>query len=158
LLEARMGFNYTQAGWASGSSDVFPSATGAIGPEFRLRGGGLVRPRLVLLAELAASSPLLIDGIAMIGLGVGGRWYGGAEGTFHVDAGVRRAWGYRYGIGTTGLTIREIWLLEVGVGSVARAGRVDRGWSVALFGGVVPKATGHGHAAGVSLTHGWSWL
>ena len=98
-----MGFNYTQAGWASGSSDVFPSATGAIGPEFRLRGGGLVRPRLVLLAELAASSPLLIDGIAMIGLGAGGRWYGGAEGTFHVDAGVRRAWGYRYGIGTTGL-------------------------------------------------------
>src|SRR4051812_1826757 len=49
LLEARMGVNYTQAGWAAASPDVFPSATGGVGPELRLRAGGLVWPRVALI-------------------------------------------------------------------------------------------------------------
>jgi hypothetical protein len=158
MLEARMGVSYVQAGWESSSADIFPSAAGGIGPEARLRMGGLLRPRLALLADAAASAPLLPGGVAMAGVGVAARWFAGPSGAFHVDAGLRRAWGYRYGVSMASLPIREIWLAEIGVGSVARAGQVDRGWTVSLFGGVVPKAVGHGHAAGVSLTHGWSWL
>lgn len=156
-----LGADYLYSRW----QELYPHTTvsSSGGPALQFRFGAPVGERLALFVQ--ADATLLLAGsgpwLGMAGVGLGGMAFLPND-QWHLDVAIRKGWAQtvtdygRQDIPPPVSSISGIWLGELGVGRATRRGRIDRGVSLSLFGGLMRPQGTSGWAVGMSLLYSWS--
>lgn len=157
-----IGFDFLSGAWRETETGR-RQQTASGGFDLRARFGTVVRQRVVLFLDAQARAPVVppIFDLYLAGVGAGAMVFLSARDPWHLDLALRRSWA---GVSTLCCSDEisppvesfQIWLAELGLGYVSRAGHSDAGWTLSLLSGLIRSSGVSGWMVGSALTYAWS--
>lgn len=162
-LSFGVGADFQSARWHE-PNPILHGASDAVGLRLGGRVGVVIRERTLLFAAVDGRGPLVppVAGLYIGAVGLGASLFPRRDGPWHLDVVIHRGWGTKASFDLVAYTpppvrrFDEVWLAEVGLGHTTRRGHADRGWSLALQGGLLRATASTGWLAAVTATYAWS--
>jgi hypothetical protein len=160
-LSADLGLDGLVAHWRELALDR-PVTETSVGFVLEGRIGVEVVPGVAAFLDARLRAPIVVPvfGLYAAEAGIGGSAILGIHSEWHADLALRHAWAKDATFccrsqPDTG-AFNHIWMVEVGFGPADRRGRVDRGWTLSLLGGIISSASASGWMVGLGIARFWS--